>query len=159
MTYTIEMLAAEQAELGLDRFDYDFAWSLGGTMHELAKNRRAPVAISVAHGPHVVFSLTLRRAQRPTTWDWTARKRAVAHRFHRSSLSMRFEAEAGGFDFNRRYLCLPESDFAASGGGVPLMQRNGTLMGTAGVSGLPDVEDHQLVVEALRIVLSRQATT
>ena len=61
---------------------------------------------------------------------------------------MRLEAEEGKFDFNRRYR-LPEFDFAASGGGVPLILRNGTLIGTAGVSGLPDVEDHRLIVDAL----------
>jgi uncharacterized protein (UPF0303 family) len=85
----------------------------------------------------------------PDNLDWAARKRAVAVRFHRSSLAMRLEAEQRQIDFNRRYR-LPEADFAASGGGVPLMLRNGTLIGAAGVSGLPDVEDHRLIVEALR---------
>ena len=42
--------------------------------------------------------------------DWTARKRAVAHRFHRSSLSMRLEAEAKGYDFNKRFR-VPEAGF------------------------------------------------
>ena len=49
--------------------------------------------------------------------------------------------------------CLPEADFMASGGGVPLMLRGGTLIGTPAVSGLPDVEDHQMVVTALRELL------
>jgi uncharacterized protein (UPF0303 family) len=153
MTYTLDALATEQAELALDRFDYDLAWRLGATMRELAMERHAPVAITVAHGLDVVFAV-LTPGATPDNTDWAARKRAVAHRFHRSSLSMRLEAEAGGFDFNRRYR-LPDADYVASGGGVPLMQRNGTLMGTAGVSGLPDVADHQLVIEALRRILGR----
>jgi uncharacterized protein (UPF0303 family) len=53
------------------------------------------------------------------------------------------EAEVGG------YLLAPES-FIASGGGVPLMLRGGTLIGTADVSGLSYAEDHFLVINALR---------
>ena len=58
-------------------------------------------------------------------------------------------AEAGGYSFNARYLLPPET-FIASGGGVPLMLREGTLVGTASVSGLPDEEDLRLVVNVLR---------
>ncbi len=61
---------------------------------------------------------------------------------------MRIEAKERGYDFNRRFR-LPEPLFAASGGGVPLMLTSGTLIGTAGVSGLPDVEDHRLITTAL----------
>lgn len=153
MNYTVESLASEQAALELDRFDYDFAWRLGSAMRELAAARAAPVAITIAHGSDLVFS-TLLPGATIDNLEWAARKRAVAHRFHRSSLSLRLESEAGGFDFNRRYR-LADAAFAASGGGVPLMQRNGTLIGTAGVSGLPDVEDHALIIAALRTVLER----
>lgn len=155
MTYSLEDLAAEQEELRLDRFDYDFAWTLGALMRSYASAGRMPVAIEVAHGGDVVFTTILPGAT-PDNTDWTARKRAVAQRFHRSSLSMRIEAEAKGYDFNRRFR-LPDHLFVASGGGVPLLLKDGTLIGTAGVSGLPDVEDHRLVTNALRELLGRPA--
>ncbi|WP_244506482.1 heme-binding protein [Pararhizobium polonicum] len=63
------------------------------------------------------------------------------------------EAEQRGYDFNSRFR-LPESGFAASGGGFPLMLRGGTMIGTVGVSGLPDLEDHLLVTNALRELLT-----
>jgi uncharacterized protein (UPF0303 family) len=153
MTYTLETLAHEQQELLLDRFNYDFAWHLGVQMRQLAANEQAKVAITVAHGLALVFVALLPGAT-PDNLDWAERKRAVAHRFHRSSLSMRLEADENGFDFNRRFR-LPEGDFVASGGGVPLIERNGSLIGTVGVSGLPDVDDHRLVVRALGILLKR----
>jgi uncharacterized protein (UPF0303 family) len=152
MTYTPASLAAEQQTLLLDRFDYDFAWALGVGMHELAVKAAAPVAITVAHGTALVFSSLLPGATLDNL-DWTARKRAVAHRFHRSSLAIRLEAEAAGYDFNARFL-LPATDYIASGGGVPLILRGGTLIGTAAISGLPDVEDHKMVVTALRALLA-----
>ena len=153
-TYTLEELAAEQEALRLDVFDYDFAWELGARMRANAARVRAPVSIQVAHGADLVFSL-LMPGSTPDNLDWAARKRAVANRFHRSSLAMRIEAEQKGHNFNQRYR-LPDATFAASGGGVPLMLKAGTLIGTAGVSGLPDVEDHRLIVTALREVLGRE---
>jgi uncharacterized protein (UPF0303 family) len=151
MTYTLDTLAQELNELQLPTFDYDFAWRLGCVMQAQAATRSLPAAITVAHGRDVVFSVLMPGAT-PDNTDWAARKRSVAHRFHRSSLAMRLEAEQGGYDFNSRFR-LPESDFVASGGGFPLMLRGGTLIGTAGVSGLPDLEDHLLVTTALRELL------
>lgn len=148
MTYTLDLLAAEADQLLLNRFDYDFAWALGLQMREAAADAKAPVAITLAHGTAVVFSVLMPGATLDNL-DWCARKRAVAHRFHRASLAIRLEAEKAGYDFNDRFR-LPQADFVASGGGVPLMLRGGTLIGTAAVSGLPDEEDHLLVVNALR---------
>lgn len=148
MTHTLDDLAREQQELLLPRFDYALAWQLGCLLQAEAAANSLPVVITIAHGTDVVFSLLMPGAT-PDNIDWAARKRAVAHRFHRSSLAMRLEAEKGAYDFNRVFR-LPPENFVASGGGVPLILRGGTLIGTAAVSGLPDAEDHALVVKALR---------
>jgi uncharacterized protein (UPF0303 family) len=156
MIHTPLTLAAEQEELLLDTFDYDFAWALGETIRERASAMRAPVAIEVSHGTTPIF-VTLLPGATVDNLDWTARKRAVAHRFHRSSLAIRLEAEVAGFDFNERFR-LPKEAFVASGGGVPLVLRNGTLIGTAAVSGLPDTEDHQLIVDGLRSLMGKKTS-
>jgi uncharacterized protein (UPF0303 family) len=150
--YTLPNLAAEQETLRLDTFDYTFAWELGARIRTNAARINAPISIQVAHGTDVVFASLLPGAT-PDNWDWAARKRAVAHRFHRSSLALRLEAEENNYDFSERYL-LPSATFIASGGGVPLLLKGGTLIGTVGVSGLPDVEDHRMIVAALREILS-----
>lgn len=152
MTYTLDTLAQELQDLQLPTFDYDFAWRLGSLMQAEASARSLPASITVAHGTDVVFALLMPGAT-PDNTDWAARKRAVAHRFHRSSFAMRLEAEAGGYDFNARYR-LAETGYVASGGGFPLMLRGGTLIGTVGVSGLLDVEDHLLATNALRRLLA-----
>lgn len=148
MAYTLESLAEEQDSLALGRFDYDTAWVLGSLIHARAAAVHASVGISVTHGTALVF-LALLPGATPDNLDWMARKRAVALRFHRSSLAMRLQAEAGGYDFNALFR-LPPTDFVASGGGLPLMLRGGTLIGSVAVSGLPDMEDHRMVVAALR---------
>jgi uncharacterized protein (UPF0303 family) len=152
MTYTIESLAQEQQDLQLAYFDYNFAAQLGLLIRDQAVKAALPISITVAHGTDIVFSLLMPGATADNS-AWAARKRSVAQRFHRSSLAMRLEAEKGKYDFNQRFR-LPEAEFVASGGGVPLILRNGTLIGTVGVSGMPDVEDHRIVVMALKQILA-----
>jgi uncharacterized protein (UPF0303 family) len=148
---TLPDLAAQQKSLRLKHFDYDFAWTLGTRIRERGAAVNAPIAIEIRHGSDVVFAALLPGAT-IDNFDWTRRKCAVAHRFHRSSLAVRLEAEAQGYDFNARFR-LPAADYAASGGGVPLMLASGTLIGTVGVSGLPDTEDHAIITTALAELL------
>lgn len=140
-------LDAEQNGLELPHFDYATAWTLGLRMQLEARARSLPVAIEISHGSTVVFFALLPGAT-PDNPDWTRRKRAVALRYHKSSLYMRLLCEQHGWTFNDRFR-VPEVDFAASGGGVPIMVRGVGVVGAAAVSGLPDVEDHALVVSAI----------
>jgi uncharacterized protein (UPF0303 family) len=148
---TLSGLADQQQLLLLKRFDYEFAWQLGSLIRKRAAAAGAPIAIQIRHGDDVVFAALLPGAT-IDNFDWARRKCAVAHRFHRSSLAMRLESEVKGYDFNTRFR-LPAADYAASGGGVPLMLASGTLVGTVGVSGLPDTEDHSIITSAIADLL------
>jgi uncharacterized protein (UPF0303 family) len=152
-SYTIESLTAEQERLALDDYSFDFVWEFGARMRAKAAARKGPVAIEIASGATVVFTTLLPGAS-PDNLSWTARKRAVALRFQKSSLFMRLQAEARPYDFHQRFR-LPNTDFAASGGGIPLILKGGATVGTVGVSGLPDVEDHALAATTLLELLGR----
>jgi uncharacterized protein (UPF0303 family) len=147
MTPTPESLAAEMDRLQLTRFDFDTAWAIGSHLRALAVGRGLPVGIEVTHGATPVF-LTLLPGSSPDNTHWLRRKRNTALRFHRPSLSLRLSCEAKGVDFHARY-GLDPADYAASGGSVPMVVRGVGVVGAATVSGLPDVEDHALVVAAL----------
>jgi len=58
-----------------------------------------------------------------------------------------------GQTMQEKYL-LPESEYAAHGGSFPLLIRNVGVVGTITVSGLPQAEDHELVVGVLRKMLT-----
>ena len=143
----MEDLLAEEESLVLDRFDYAFAWELGARIRAIGAEQQWPIGIEVFHGTAPVF-FTLLPGATPDNSDWIKRKRSVALRFHHSSLYMRLLCESKGVSLNARY-GLSERDFVASGGAVPLFVRNVGLVGVATVSGLPDVEDHQLVTSAI----------
>lgn len=145
---TMETLLTEQAALVLKRFDYAVAWQIGAAIQAAASERNLPIGIEISHGATPVF-LALMPGATPDNADWVRRKRAVALRFHQSSLYMRLLCESKDVKFHARYR-LPESDFAASGGGVPIFVRDVGVVGAIAVSGLPDVEDHRLVVSALQ---------
>ncbi len=153
MPYTLDSLAQEQRELLLPEFSYAFAWQLGAMLRDRAAREALPVAITVAQGSDLIFSVLMPGAV-PDNLGWAARKRAVVNRFHRSSLALRLEADTSGRDFYQRY-GLRRTEYAASGGGVPLTLKGGAVVACAAVSGLPDVDDHRIIAEALRDIISR----
>jgi len=149
----LSAVAEEREGLQLSHFDYEFAWNLGSRIRAKAAAADLPVAIEIRHGTDVIFSTLVGKATIDNL-DWARRKGAVAHRFHKSSLEVRLEAQENSYDFNAHFR-LPTTDYVASGGGFPLIIRGGLLIGTAAVSGLPDVEDHRLIVEALKDMTGR----
>ncbi|MVS97432.1 heme-degrading domain-containing protein [Devosia marina] len=147
----MEELLDEETGLILNRFDYASAWQVGAYIQSVAAERELPIGIEVSHGHTPVF-LALMPGATPDNVDWVRRKRSVALRFHHSSLYMRLLCESKNVNFHPRYR-LPESDYAASGGGVPIHIKGVGVAGAVAVSGLPDVEDHRLAVAALRSLM------
>lgn len=144
---TPEQLLAEEERLQLAAFDHDTAWTLGAHLRAIAARDGLPVAIEIAHGATPVF-LALLPGATPDNPHWLRRKRATVLRFHRSSLYMRLDCAARGVDFHSRFGLDPDA-YVASGGALPIRVRGTGVVGVAAVSGLPDIEDHRLVVRAL----------
>jgi len=149
---TLDDLLTQQASLALEHFDYAVAWDIGAHIRDVAVEQNLPIAIEVSHGDAPVF-LALMPGATPDNIDWLRRKRAVAVRFHKSSLYMRIEAQKMNWDFSRRWR-ISEADYVASGGAIPITVRSAGVVGAATVSGLKDVADHALVADALKAVQS-----
>ena len=86
----------------------------------------------------------------PPSHPGIERKNRVVRRFGHSSYYMGVSSEG---EFNARYL-LDENEFAAHGGAFPVIVRGVGVVGTVTVSGLPQEEDHRLVVSVLRAFLA-----
>lgn len=150
--YTSEGLRAESDSLVLARFSLADALRLGQIATDIALSRELPVLIEIRLGQRIAY----RAALPGTTADndeWLRRKFQVVSRFEQSSLAVRVTHEEKGRSFNDS-TGLPESEFAAYGGGWPLMVAGVGFIGMFGVSGLPQVDDHLLIVESLRLLLS-----
>ncbi|MET9498870.1 heme-degrading domain-containing protein [Streptomyces sp. NPDC006552] len=143
----IETLEEQERRLVLDSFTYDDAWALGTLLVELARERRAPVAVDITRGGQQLFHAALPGAT-PDNDAWIARKRRVVERYQASSylVGSRFRAKGTTFEDSSR---LDPDTYAAHGGAFPLTVRGAGVVGVVVVSGLPQIEDHALVVEAL----------
>lgn len=141
------VLAEQERALVLPRFTNDDAWRLGCLLVDLAREQGAAVAIDVRRGGHRLFHHAM-EGTTPDNDDWLERKARVVQRFETSSLAVgeRFRAKGTTFEASSR---LDPALHAAHGGAFPLRVRDVGVVGVVGVSGLPQVEDHALVVRGL----------
>jgi len=148
----LDELEAQEARLVFDRFDEDTAWDLGVRLRDAALSAGLPVAISIRRNGQRLFHAALPGASADND-GWLARKSAVVDRYGRSSLRVgeQFRFAGTSFDEDSR---LDPSRFAAHGGAFPILVRGTGCIGSVAVSGLPQLEDHRLVVEALEALLT-----
>jgi len=147
-------LAAQEEELQFRSFTNDDAWALGSALVARAREEGLPVAIDVSRHSHQLFHAALPGAT-PDNDTWIARKAATVHRFGRSSLYVGQRSREAGTTFEEQFGLDPQR-YVAHGGGFPVLVRDVGPVGVVVVSGLPQVEDHRMVVEALRAHLAGQ---
>jgi uncharacterized protein (UPF0303 family) len=143
----IALIARQEAILQFPRFDEEVAWQLGSRLREMAGSRELPVVIDVRRFGQPLFYSALAGTS-PDNAEWAIRKGNAVARFHRSSYAMGLELQLKGTTLLDRF-GLPLTEFAAHGGGFPLAVSGAGVIGSVTVSGLPQRDDHQLVVEAL----------
>jgi uncharacterized protein (UPF0303 family) len=145
-------LAAEEEELQFSAFTNDDAWDLGSALVAAARRDGAPVAVDVSRHGHQLFHASLPGTS-PDNDSWIQRKTRVVHRFGHSSLYVRQASIERGTTFEEEF-GLDPLRYAAHGGGFPVVVRSVGPVGVVVVSGLPQLEDHRMVVAALRAHLS-----
>jgi uncharacterized protein (UPF0303 family) len=149
-------LSAEEDELQLLRFTNDDAWALGSALVARSRAEQLPVAIEVSRHSHQLFHAALTGAT-PDNDSWIERKARVVHRFGHSSLYVGQRSREAGSTFEEQFGLDPQR-YAAHGGGFPLIVRDVGPVGVVVVSGLPQVDDHRMVVDALRDLVTEQRT-
>lgn len=146
-------LARQENELQFEAFDAVAAWTLGCRLREEAGRRGAVLAIDVSLGGQTVFS-SLMPGATPNNANWVRRKRNTVQLFHRSSYAVALQAEKDKINFFEKF-ALPAADYAAAGGGFPLRVTGTGVVGSVAVSGLPQRQDHGLVVEVLAALMGK----
>ena len=147
-------LAAQEEELQLRGFTNDDAWAIGLALATRGRAEQLPIAIDVARNGSQLFHAALTGAT-PDNDTWIARKAATVHRFGHSSLYVGQRSREAGTTFEEQFGLDPQR-YVAHGGGFPVLVRDVGPVGVVVVSGLPQVEDHRMVVEALRAHLAGQ---
>ncbi|WP_326722858.1 heme-degrading domain-containing protein [Streptomyces sp. NBC_00243] len=144
---TIPELEEQERRLTLPHFTHDDAWALGTLLVDMAREQAAPVAIDIRRGGQQLFHAAL-PGSTPDNDAWIDRKRRVVERYGSSSylVGSRFRAKGTTFEDSSR---LDPDTYAAHGGAFPIAVEGAGVVGAVVVSGLPQVEDHAMVVAAL----------
>ncbi|HKT00027.1 MAG TPA: heme-degrading domain-containing protein [Rugosimonospora sp.] len=147
----IARLETEQQELVLARFNDDDAWRLGLLLVDLARQRRAPVTVDIRRGQQQLFHYALPGTSADND-GWIQRKSAVVARFGQSSYLVGANGRRAGRSLPDRG--LDPRRYADHGGSFPLTVAGVGVIGAVTVSGLPQADDHRLVVDALHRFLA-----
>jgi uncharacterized protein (UPF0303 family) len=141
-------IALQEKRLQFKRFDAETAWAIGSALKAAAEKRHAAVAIDIQLNGHTLFSYAM-VGTTPDNADWIRRKRNVVLRCHQSSYAIGLKHERAQTTLATK-TGLDLKDFAAHGGCFPILLEGTGCVGTITVSGLPQRDDHSVVVAALQ---------
>lgn len=144
-------IARQEERLQFAHFDAREAWNVGERIKTTAEARHQQVAIEIGLFGQRLFFYAM-PGTTPDNAEWIRRKANVVARFHRSSYAIGRRLEQQGQSLEGRW-GLPTGDYAAKGGAFPITLDGTGCVGFVGVSGLPQRQDHELVVAALADVL------
>ena len=154
MEELLKKLLQEEQELQFASFNETSAWQLGSRMVEHAMRDNLPVTINITRGEQQLFHASLPGTAADND-EWVKRKVRLVNRFGHSSFYMGQLLKHKGKTIEQSYL-ISESEFAAHGGCFPIIVKGTGMVGTITVSGLPQEEDHKLVVESIRAFLAKE---
>jgi uncharacterized protein (UPF0303 family) len=147
MTRDLERIGEQMRRLRLAAFDENDAWELGSDLRRRAVARDAAITIEIRLTGSTVFLHSM-PGTAPANADWARRKRNVVELLHRPSYEVGLEAKRNGRSVLDE-MGRPEHEVACHGGSFPIFVDGVGYVGAVTVSGLPQREDHELVVEAL----------
>ncbi|RUS60561.1 hypothetical protein EGN72_08235 [Pseudorhodobacter sp. E13] len=131
-------------------FDESTALALGLALVELAQADSLPVVINIRSATRCYFHAAL-PGSTPLNDDWARRKSNTVLKYHQSSLAVGQAKAVKGADVTSDG--LSPAEYATHGGAVPIRLTNGLMVAVATVSGLPQLEDHALVLRGIAKVL------
>jgi uncharacterized protein (UPF0303 family) len=152
--FTSAGLKAEEEALVLPAFDVAAALEIGQIAYEIATNRGINPAIEVRIGEWIVFHASLPGTNSENDW-WMGRKARVVLLTGHSSMHERVLAEEQNIDWFAKH-GVEEEQYAIHGGGLPINVAGKGLLGILLISGLPQIQDHLLGVDALTEYLARK---
>jgi uncharacterized protein (UPF0303 family) len=143
----LERIALQERRLAFARFDAATAWTLGTMLKANAEARGAALAIEVRIARRTVFFHAM-PGSTPSNADWARRKRNTVELLARSSYAAGLAPPQDGQTIAQR-MGLATRDYAFAGGGFPIVVTGAGVIGAVAVSGLPQRDDHEMIVAAL----------
>ena len=150
----LPILDEQEKLLRFSTFDAESAWTLGSLLRTAALGTGVGSSVEIEIAGHLLFACATPGAT-PGQANWIRRKRNTVHHFARSTYAIGRKLEREGATLTGKH-ALPDVDFVAHGGGFPIVLTGTGAIGSVVFSGLPQREDHNIVVEALATMLQRE---
>jgi uncharacterized protein (UPF0303 family) len=154
MDEILKQLLLEEDELQFTKFDEDTAWEIGNALVAHAIRESLPITMDITRGEHQIFHASRPGASADND-EWVKRKVRLVYRFGHSSFYIGQLLKSKGKSLEDAYF-ISESNYAPHGGCFPVIVKGTGMIGTITVSGLPQEEDHKLVVNTIREYLRSQ---
>ena len=145
--YSTQELLRQEEDFSFSSFTNEDAIALGQEMLKIATSQKAPVIVQVRIGQQIIFHAALAGTTTENDW-WINRKARVVEKFNHSSIYVRVFFEEKNQTFEE-HSGLDNELYAAHGGGFPIIVTGQGVVGVALVSGLPQVEDHKMIIQGL----------
>lgn len=143
MQEIMELCRRQEAQYQFTTFSRADALALGLKLTENAKGFAQGVAVRIVMNGLTVFQYLPEGAEMNNA-IWMDRKIRTVTQFGHASLYVM--AELGGDPTDQK---LDANQYALCGGGFPLIVRGVGMVGVITVSGLPHLDDHQLIISTL----------
>jgi len=154
MEDVLKQLLQEEQDLQFTKFNEATAWQIGSQLVEYGTKENLPITIDITRGTHQLFHASLAGTSADND-EWVKRKVRLVYRFGHSSFYMGQSLKNKGKSIEEAYL-LSEKEYAPHGGCFPIIVKDTGLVGTITISGLPQEQDHKLVVQAIRNYLTQE---
>lgn len=140
-------LLGQEAALQFGEFNNQTALQVGSRFVEIGLAEGLSFTVDICRNGQQLFHAALPGTARDND-EWIIRKNRVVNRFGHSSFYIGNSLKSRGVSLAEKYLLDP-TEYAAHGGAFPLIIRHVGPVGTVTVSGLPQADDHALVVRVL----------
>lgn len=143
----IQRIRQQESALVFSAFDEATAFEIGSALRHRALAENLPIIIDIRFWDRALFYCALPGSTASNT-DWARRKINVVKMFQKSTYRMVLEQRPEDKIFPARYGLSP-SDYVLAGGGFPVSVTGVGAIGVIAVSGLPERQDHGIVVDAI----------
>ena len=140
-------LREQERTLVFPGFDEAEAFALGARLRDIGLEDRLPIVVDIRLWDRPLFYAALPGSSASNA-DWARRKINSVRLYHKSSYRMFLEQGAKERIFPADF-GLSAQDHAIAGGAFPIRVKGLGAVGAVAISGLPQRDDHNLVVTGL----------
>ncbi len=143
----LKIIRKQEERLVFDRFDEAVAFELGARLRERALKDGLGIIVDIQTFDRPLFYAALPGSTAGNR-DWARRKINAVKRYLKSTYRLALEKKHQDGIVDPRE-GLDPADYVLAGGAFPIRVRNAGVVGVVAISGLPQREDHAVVVDAL----------